>query len=116
MSDENSAARIRELNDQFRKSFIGGRILITPGVSALPSCQAAELLAAVKAFDDFSENNDPYGEHDFGSIKMHTGATTSATYFWKVDYYDPSMAYGSEDAADPSKTVRVLTIMLADEY
>lgn len=111
MSDENSAPRIRELNDQLRKSLLGGRILMTHGVSALSSEQTVELLTAVKAFDDFSEDNDPYGEHDFGSIDLH-----GTKYFWKIDYYDPSMTYGSEDATDPSKTVRVLTIMLAEEY
>lgn len=111
MSDENSVARIRELNDQLRNTFFGGRILITPGVSALSSEQTVELLTAVKAFDSFTEDNDPYGEHDFGSIEIH-----NTRYFWKIDYYDPTMTYGSEDAADPLKTVRVLTVMLADEY
>ena len=111
MSDEDSATRIRELNDQFRKSLMGGRILMTPGVSALSSEQTVELLTAVKAFDSFTEDNDPNGEHDFGAIDLH-----GRKHFWKIDYYDPSLTYGSEDAADPSKTVRVLTIMLADEY
>lgn len=111
MSDENSAARIRELNDQFRSTLNGGRILLTPGVSALSSEQSVELLTAVKTFDNFTEDNDPYAEHDFGSIKMH-----GTKYFWKIDYYDPTLTHGSEDAADSSKTVRVLTVMLAEEY
>ncbi len=111
MPDENSAARIRELNDQFRKSLTGGRILMTPGVSTLSSEQTVELLSAVKAFDSFTEDNDPHSEHDFGSIEMH-----GTKYFWKIDYYGPSLTYGYEDAADSSKTVRVLTVMLAEEY
>jgi hypothetical protein len=36
--------------------------------------------------------------------------------FFKIDYFDPKMEFGSEDSADPAKTTRVLTIMLADEY
>ena len=59
----------------------------------------------------FTDDNDPNGEHDFGSI-VHQGKQV----FWKIDYYAPDMEHGSEDPAVPAKTVRVLTILLADEY
>jgi hypothetical protein len=35
---------------------------------------------------------------------------------FKIDYYDASMEFGSEDLADLSKTTRVLTIMLAEDW
>jgi len=104
------ADRIRALNDAFRKSFVGGRVMATAGVSALNDTQRFDLFAAVQGFDDFSPDNDPHGEHDFGSLK-HGGTT----YFWKIDYYDLRCVGHSPDAADPAVTVRVLTIMRADE-
>ena len=104
---------IRRLNDAFRRSLSGGggKWLLTPGISALPTPEQAAVLSKVMAFDQFSEDNDPHGEHDFGAID-HAGNRI----FWKIDYYDLSMEGGSEDPADIAKTTRVLTIMLADEY
>ena len=107
----NTAARIRELNDAFRKTFTGGRVLMTAGVNALPGADKAAVLDKVRTFDAFTGENDPYGEHDFVNIE-HDGEK----YFAKLDYYAADMEGGSEDPSDPSKTVRVLTIMRADEY
>jgi hypothetical protein len=56
------AGRIRELNDAFRKSFIGGRVLVTPGVRELSPEANAALLEAVRSFGDFTKDNDPYWE------------------------------------------------------
>jgi hypothetical protein len=103
---------IRRLNDSFRRSLSGGgKRLITAGIAALPCQDQAAILAKVIAFDQFNEDNDPHGEHDFGAFE-HAGKRV----FWKIDYYDPSIEYGSEDPSDPAKTTRVLTIMLAEEY
>jgi hypothetical protein len=104
-------ACIRELNDDFRRSFIGGRVLVTPGVRSLPIETNAAVLERVRTFAAFNTENDPLGEHDFGSFRLE-----GETYFFKIDYYSPDMQGGSEDPADPEKTVRVLTIMRADEY
>lgn len=103
--------RIAELNDQFRKTFMSGSVLATNGIAGLPEQDQREIFTKVRAFDTFSEDNDPYGEHDFGAID-HKGDKV----FWKIDYYDPTITYGSEDPADPTKTRRVLTIMFANEY
>ncbi len=107
----NTAQRIQDLNDAFRRSGDGGRILFTAGVSALGVAFSHQALAHVRHFDAFTPDNDPHGEHDFGSF-THQGRKL----FWKIDYYDAASEFGSEDSADPSKTTRVLTIMLADEY
>lgn len=106
-------ARIRELNDRMRRFWFlpQGEILLTLCVQELDPEEQAELLHKVWTFDAFTEDNDPHGEHDFGSID-HNGAR----YFWKIDYYDLQKEYGSPDPTDPAVTCRVLTIMRADEY
>jgi hypothetical protein len=103
--------RIRELNDDFRRTFVGGLVMITAGVEAMPDEQRRSLLAKVRAFDAFTEDNDPHGEHDFGAVDE-----AGVRCFWKIDYYDREMTMHSDDAADPDVTTRVLTVMLAEEY
>lgn len=111
---EQEAARrtsIRALNDAFRQTFRGGRVMMTAGVAALaPEAQRA-VARKIQAFDAFDAGNDPWDEHDFVSIE-HEGQT----FFAKIDYYDLDLKAHSEDAADASKTCRVMTIMLAEEY
>ena len=112
MSTLPSTLRICALNDAFRRSLSGGGTrLMTAGIAALPAPDQAAILAKVMRHDDFTEDNDPHGEHDFGAFD-HAGKHV----FWKIDCYDSSMEFGSEDPADPAKTTRVLTIMLAEEY
>ncbi|TPW26547.1 DUF3768 domain-containing protein [Pararhizobium mangrovi] len=104
-------ATVRKLNDGLRQTFEGGDILMTPAVRSLPIPEMKDLLVAVQRFDAFTEENDPHGEHDFGSIEQG-----GATYFWKIDCYDRDRVFASPDPADPSVTARVMTVMRADEY
>ncbi len=106
-----NAERIRDLNDAFRRSFSGGNVVVTAGIHALPSDVRAMVIRRVATFSDFNTENDPHGEHDFGSFEF-----AGRKIFWKIDYYDAKMEFGSDDPANPSKTTRVLTIMLASEY
>ena len=108
---QSPANRVRALNDAFRRTFVGGTVMITAGVEALPSEQRRAILAKVRAFDGFNEDNDPHEEHDFGVVELD-----NARCFWKIEYYDREMEMLSPDPADPSVTTRVLTVMLADEY
>ena len=103
--------KIARLNDEFRKTGRGGYITKTQGINALPVKDQVQILNLVQAFNDFSEANDPYGEHDFGKVEYNGNKA-----FWKIDYYDTDMEQGSEDPSDPEKTVRVMTIMLTHEY
>lgn len=103
--------RIRELNDAFRLSLQGGRVLLTAGVNALPVQAKTALLNRIRTFVDFNHDNDPHGEHDFVNVVVD-----GQTYFAKIDYYALDMQGGSQDPTNPEETTRVLTIMRADEY
>ncbi|OEJ64738.1 hypothetical protein BEN30_16090 [Magnetovibrio blakemorei] len=103
--------KISQLNDQLRKHGLGGRVFITQGIQSLDEWYREAVINAVREFNAFTPNNDPYGEHDMGNVVV-----AGAKAMWKIDYYDPSMTVGSEEPADCAKTVRVLTIMLAEEY
>ncbi len=102
---------ISSLNDRFRTSFVGGCVCVTNGIQALGREFVAEALAAVRAFEEFTDANDPHAEHDFGGVTVQ-----GQKVFWKIDYYDPSMKFGSSDPSSPDITRRVLTVMLAEEY
>ena len=105
-------SRIAALNDQFRSTFTGGDIVMTSGIASLDDPQRVAVLQQVQGFAAFSFENDPYGERDFGAIDL----PGIEKVFWKIDYYDPRLEFGSEDPSDPNVTRRVLTIMLASEY
>jgi Protein of unknown function (DUF3768) len=102
--------RIAELNDAFRTTFVGGEVYLTRGVAAMATSQQA-IMERVRAFNDFSAENDPHGEHDFGSFEF-----SGEKIFWKIDCYDRDLKWGSPDPGDPSVTRRVLTILLAEEW
>lgn len=102
---------IRRLNDALRSQLTGGRLMLTPGVGQLAPLDRLAVLNLMRDFSAFTPDNDPHGEHDFGSVE-HKGTR----YFWKIDYYDLALAMHSPDPADPAVTVRVLTLMRADEY
>ncbi len=106
-----SAEEIRELNDRFRSTMTGGRVILTAGVDALPSDVKARVIRRVATFSEFTAHNDPNKEHDFGNFTL-----AGRRFFFKIDAYDANMEFGSEDPTDPSKTTRVLTVMVASEY
>ncbi len=112
------AKRIAELNDRLRAALgiccgVPGMAVITRGVAALDEIVKVRVLRAVRTFDAFKEDNDPYREHDFGSIEVE-GA---GKIFWKIDYYsDEDCEMGSPDPTSTDLSYRVLTIMLAEEY
>ena len=107
MQDTEASARIAKLNDAARRNVMS--YMTSAGVISLEPSIVGDIYTAVRNFNRFTEDNDPYGEHDFGSIKIH-----GQKIFWKIDYYDEDLKYWC-DPLD-SKCRRVVTIMLAEEY
>jgi len=102
-------------NDLFRTTLLVSlrhRIVLTNTVACLRERDPkvfSEIIHMVSTFKDFNEDNDPYGEHDFGSFEVG-----GISYFWKIDYY----AAGWEAGVDPKEEIPhlLLTIMAADDY
>jgi hypothetical protein len=105
------SGRIAQLNDHLRRTFSGGKVVMTATVDSLDPATKAEVLSAVRAFDKFDGDNDPHDEHDMAFFEVK-----SERYFFKVDYYDKSIEFGSEDPCDTVQTTRVLTIGEASDY
>ena len=106
-----TTAKIAALNDQARQIFGECRVVITQGVAELNDDNVAYILDKVRKYNDFTPINDPFLEHDFGSIQFGEN-----TIFWKIDYYDIDLQMHSPDPSDPTVTARILSIMLAEEY
>jgi hypothetical protein len=75
-------------------------LTITSGINSLGPEAVAGILAEVRDFKDFNEDNDPRKEHDFGCFTY-----AGNKVFWKIDDYDGEDGYRL-----------VLTVMLAEEY
>lgn len=119
-----NAEIIARQNDAFRRSMqfdeakmfcrdhrIEGQYVVTVGIENLGPISPLLCFRMVAEFDEFSPENDPYGERDFGSFQF-----LDVRVLFKIDYYDTDYHYGSEDVSNPAKTRRVLTIMLSSEF
>ncbi|MDE0636191.1 MAG: DUF3768 domain-containing protein [Candidatus Poribacteria bacterium] len=85
---------IQAQNDAFRRGMFvnldkpnkakpAGCYAVSAGVHALPPDEKAQVLAAVRNFNNFTEDNDPCGEHEFGNIEL----PNIPEVFWRIDYY-----------------------------
>ena len=110
MPDANTA-KIAAPNDHARQTFRECRVVITQAVVELGKDDVDRILDKVRNCNHFTPDNDPFSEHDFGSIQF-----AENTIVWKIDYYDLDLHKHSPDPSDPAFTARILTIMLAEEY
>lgn len=103
---ETQISDIAKLNDRFRGMCLD--VFYTDGVRD-GIMDLIGLSRAVEDFNRFTEDNDPYGEHDFGSLKFE-----GQKVFWKIDYYDRDLKYWCDPLSPDCR--RVLTVMLSEEY
>jgi hypothetical protein len=116
------------LNDRARQAMgLACTAFATVGFRSLPDADQSRVRELIETYDAFDEDSDPHGERDFGAVyqladgrwtteRPRTGDDERERVFWKLDYYDRDLQFGSEDPANPAVTRRVLTIMLSDEY
>jgi hypothetical protein len=127
-SQRERTARIARLNDRARQAMgLACTAFATVGFRSLPDADQSRVRELIETYDAFDEDSDPHGERDFGAVyqladgrwtteRPRTGDDERERVFWKLDYYDRDLQFGSEDPANPAVTRRVLTIMLSDEY
>lgn len=113
-------AIIAEQNDRFRTTWgadfsVPGQIVMTRGVADLSPAAKAIIMQRVQTFSEFTEDNDPYGDHTFGAFEFEI-AGNSYNIFWKIDLYDTAYNMGSDKPEDVTVTRRVLTVLHASEY
>lgn len=87
-------------------------VVMTSGVQASSLELQLQLIRLVQQqFNCFTPDNDPYKKHNFGRITL-----ASENYFFRIDCYDPTLTFHSDDPANPKATRRVMTLMKAKEY
>jgi len=107
-------SRIAMLNDRVRLGLDrNARIVITAtclatlagdGGIVSEALAQAEILGAIRRYVFTAQDGPERARGEF--------AVGTTTVRFKIDYYDPSLEWGSEDPADAAVTTRVLTIML----
>lgn len=100
-----TAEKIAARNDRIRAmlpmTHRDDRFVATAGLVALGGGAVAEALGKVANFSEFTEDNNPHQERDFGAFTLSSGERC----FWKID------DYRGHDG------IRcVLTILLAEEW
>jgi len=116
LTDE--SLHIRARNDEFRTELVSvdaalarNRLVFTSGVAGEGEEFTERALTAVREFEAFDDDNDPFGEHSCGSFELD-----GVTLEWKIDLYDRLLDGPARNPADDALTRRVLTVMRAEEY
>lgn len=111
-SEIGKSALIRSLNDNLRTQGEGGQVVAVGQLAHEDETLRQTILAAVRQQQIVTGgDDDPYREHDFGSLTV-----AGRKVIWKIDFYDRKYQYASEAPEDEELTLRVLSIMFASDY
>ena len=102
--------RIRQLNDAFRSSFRGGKILLRASVAELPDMVKAARTASGRPVQR-TEANDPNGTHDFLKFEL-----SNRSFIFSIVAYDKNLEFESPDPTDPDKTILVGTLIQNSDW
>ncbi len=113
MTPEERMIRIRDLNDELRLNgcALNGRMVAMGALGQDGKEKVIRVYRAAAAFDDWPDGDDPYGEHDFGKFEVDGEA-----FMFRIDYYSLDEMHGSEHPEDQNTTIRVMTLMYAEDY
>ena len=79
MTEDENTAILAKMNDTFRANIpytnagaanIPGLTVMTHGIAQFAPAVQSAIILKVKAFSEFSEDNDPFGTHEFGAFDM----------------------------------------------
>lgn len=92
-------------NDIARKLSLN--VTVTNKAAELPDLEG--LLHHIRAYNDFTEKNDPCEAHDMGFFNWK-----GSDVIWKIDYFNETLTCFEDPLSDTCK--QVITVMLAKEY
>ena len=99
-------ARIIDLNDRLRTTFAGGRVQLHTGMHCLDPQICGRALYALSRCNRFT----PDDEHDAGYFTF-----AGFQFEWQIEYRSPEGRGRSIDPADPTRTLRVLTLYVVGD-
>ncbi|MGV1754893.1 DUF3768 domain-containing protein [Agrobacterium sp. CG674] len=113
MTEEDKKARIRQLNDEVRLNGVAlnARILTAGRLAQEDPVLGIVVGHYASKFTEFNEDNDPHGEHDCAKFTVK-----GQEFLFKFDYFALDEEHLSEHPEDPAVTIRVMTLMYAEDY
>jgi hypothetical protein len=113
MINNEKTLKVRGLNDQLRTTGAGhnGRVIAVGSLAQAGQEILEKAVKGLRSFADFSEDNDPYGEHDCASFEVD-----GERFMFKIDYYTLDELHGSEHPEDPAVTIRVCSVFYTSDY